>query len=461
VVTPSDGHLEMISQSQQTLVDLDDNGAQLLSAEIARYIGTKIVASLLASGVAPGDFVVFQAVNSVNLLSGVYGSLLAGFAPIVIGEKLSERERNDILSSVPSPVIVTNDMLEVFAKNTVSSDTVLATVFACRPVHFTSGTSGKPKGVWSGWLSEQEANDLAGEERVAWDFDASDVHLVNGPLSHSAPLRFSLQTLLNGGLVIVPPRFDSAQARSFIESGLATTTFMAPIHMQRILDSAPLKATSLRLLAHAGSPCPDRVRRMAIEQFGLESLVEFYGSTEGQFTICNAREWLQREGTVGRARQRRELRVDSDQRIWCKVPHYARFEYLGDEAQTEAAWDGDWFTVNDVGRMDDDGYLYLETRRTDLIITGGVNVYPAEIERVLLELPSIEIAAAFGVEDAEWGQRVCLAYVGTATREEILAFCASNLAPYKHPKTILVVAELPTTHSGKINRRALSSLVES
>jgi long-chain acyl-CoA synthetase len=116
--------------------------------------------------------------------------------------------------------------------------------------------------------------------------------------------------------------------------------------------------------------------------------------------------------------------------------------------------------VGDVGRLDELGYLYLEGRRTDLIISGGVNVYPAEIERVLSELPGIVSLVAFGIDDPEWGQRVRIAFIGNVTDDEVLQFCHDNLAPYKHPKSIVQVTELPRTHTGKINRSALANLVQ-
>jgi long-chain acyl-CoA synthetase len=260
--------------------------------------------------------------------------------------------------------------------------------------------------------------------------------------------------------VLIPRKFDAEVVSPLLER-TATTAFMAPIHLQRLLDAAPPRVSSLRLLAHAGSSCPEPLRRRAIECFGLDTLVEFYGSTEGQFTRCPARESLARPGTVGRARAGRILRSDSEGRLWCRAPDYARFEYWNDPEKTSEAWDGDWFTVGDLGRVDEDGYVYLEGRRSDLIITGGVNVYPAEIELVLSALRGVDEVAVFGVDDVEWGQRVCLAYVGTASESELIEYAVGHLAPYKRPKTMIKVDSLPHTHSGKIDRMRLPSLLGS
>jgi long-chain acyl-CoA synthetase len=210
------------------------------------------------------------------------------------------------------------------------------------------------------------------------------------------------------------------------------------------------------LLAFAGSFCPPPVRAAALETFGPDVVREFYGSTEGQFTLCTPDEERHHPGTVGRARPGRTLRVDDTGRIWCRPPAHARFEYWGDPVKTAACWDGEWFTVGDLGRVDEDGYLFLDGRRSDLVISGGVNVYPAEIERVLSELAGVRQAVAFGVPDERWGQKVCVAVVGSVTEPEVVAYCAANLAPYKRPKVVHLADQLPLTHSGKVDRRRVA-----
>jgi long-chain acyl-CoA synthetase len=151
--------------------------------------------------------------------------------------------------------------------------------------------------------------------------------------------------------------------------------------------------------------------------------------------------------------------VDEDGTIWCRVPEHARFTYFGAPEKTAAAWrdtpDGPAFTVGDLGRLDDDGYLYLDGRREDLIISGGVNVYPVEVENALREHPGVEDVAVFGMDDDEWGQRVCAAVVGTATPEELSAFCRERLSPAKRPKEWLFVDALPRTATGKVRRSEL------
>jgi long-chain acyl-CoA synthetase len=268
-------------------------------------------------------------------------------------------------------------------------------------------------------------------------------------------------TLLAGGRVVGlsgTPGFDPGRITAIIERERPTTMFCVPTHLQRLFAHWDATGTPdlscFRLVAHAGAPCPDPVKRRLIEAFPPGSTWEFYGSTEGQFTACRSEEWLEHPGTVGRARPGRSLRVDDDGVIWCGVPRHARFEYFGDPAKTAAAWRGDEFTVGDLGRLDD-GYLYLDGRREDLVISGGVNVYPAEVENVLSGHPGVRDVAVYGVPDEQWGQRVVAAVVGTATAAELDAWARERLAPPKRPKEYRRLDELPRTATGKVLRRHL------
>lgn len=440
---------------------LDDAGTELLTPALADELGRRVVTWLRAGRHQPGARVLFQAPNSAALLAAVLGTLRARFAPVVISPTLTDRERTELVGDVGPCVVLDGEALNralTPRDDPTYSDEqtpALSDWFGCRPMHFTSGTSGRPKGVWSGWLTPDQGRALIAEEAAAWGTGAADRHLVCGPMSHSAPLRFPLLTLAAGGSVLIPRGFDPDVASRLVESGGATTTFMTPSHLQRILAARPPRTHALRLLAHAGSPCPLHVRTAARATFGEDVIREFYGSTEGQFTICTPAEFDRHPGTVGRARPGRTLRVDDSGLIWCRVPDHARFTYWNDPDQTARAWDGDWFTVGDLGRLDDDGYLYLDGRRSDLIITGGVNVYPAEIERVVLDLHGVRQAIAFGADDPQWGQRVCLAVIGDATEAQIRQHCRDQLAPAKRPKTIRLVDGLPLTHNGKVDRLGL------
>ena len=393
-------------------------------------------------------------------------SLLAdGIFPVPLDPALTAAERERILAPIAPDLLVTGGQQadELLAPRAGRSRSLPRG----RPIHCTSGTTGTPKGVWSGLLSTEDAAALVAEERDLWGFRGDDVNLVLSPLHHSAPLRFAMGTLLAGGRLVVPGRFDPARITAAIEHERPTTMFCVPTHLQRLFahwdEVGVPELSSFRLVAHAGAPCPPAVKHRLLDLFPAGSTWEFYGSTEGQFTACRSEEWLEHPGTVGRARPGRTLTTDDDGRIWCAVPRHARFTYLGAPEQTAAAWretaDGPAFTVGDVGRIDRDGYVHLDGRRTDLIISGGVNVYPLEVENALRDAPGVVDVAVFGVPDETWGQRVCAAVVGSATAEVLASHARAVLAPAKRPKDYLVVDELPMTATGKVQREALAPML--
>ncbi|MCY7395604.1 MAG: AMP-binding protein [Nocardioides sp.] len=388
--------------------------------------------------------------------------LATGVFPIPLDPRLTHAERTRILLPLdPDLVVDTEDQLLALLDTAPGS--LRSAPPRGRPMHVTSGTTGTPKGVDSGLLSDSDAAALVAEERDLWGFCENDVHLVLSPLHHSAPLRFATGTLLAGGRVLVPGPFDPARLSATITRERPTTMFCVPTHLQRLFahwdEVGVPDLSSFRLVAHAGAPCPDKVKHRLVELFPTGSTWEFYGSTEGQFTACTSEEWRQRPGTVGRARPGRALALDPDGTIWCTVPPHARFSYRADPEKTAAVWretsDGPAFSVGDLGHLDDDGYLYLHGRRHDLVISGGVNVYPLEVEQVLATCPGVDDVAVHGTDDEQWGQRVCATVVGTARPEELEAFARLHLAPPKRPKTWYFLDELPRTPTGKVLRDQL------
>jgi long-chain acyl-CoA synthetase len=453
-------------------VTTPDPTPEVLTAADADRRAAGFAAWLAARGASAGDRVVLAAPGGAGVVAAALGALRAGVVPVVLDPALPAAELRATVGDA-DPVAVLADPAELAAATAPARRPGATGPLLGRPMHYTSGTTGRRKGVWSGVLEPASATALWAEEAGLWGMAPDDVHVVASPLYHSAPLRFALVTLLHGGDVVLPGRFDAARFAAACAAHRATTTFLAPTQLGRlrgVLDGGgnggegaggPLG--SLRLLAHAGAPCPDGVKRWALDVLGPERVWEFYGSTEGQFTACRGDEWLARPGTVGRARPNRRLDVDGDGRIWCTVPPYARFTYWRDPERTAAAWRetaaGPAFTVGDAGHLDDDGYLHLLGRRDDLVISGGVNVYPAEVERVLGELPGVTEVAAFGVDDAEWGQRVEVAVVGTVAAAEVLAHARGHLPPARRPKRVHVVEDLPRTSTGKILRRELPGLL--
>ncbi|WP_323794194.1 class I adenylate-forming enzyme family protein [Nocardioides sp.] len=411
----------------------------------------------MSDTVHEGDRVALLVPGSHAYLDAVHSMLARGIQVIPLDPRLSPYERERILTPL-SPHLVVEDDAALAAVTTADRGLPRA-----RPMHCTSGTTGIPKGVDSGLLSESDSAALVAEEADLWGFVADDVNLVLSPLYHSAPLRFALGTRLAGGRVVLPGPFDPAAVTAAITAERPTTMFCVPTHLQRLFahwdDVGVPDLSSFRLVAHAGAPCPTDVKRRLIDLFPEGSTWEFYGSTEGQFTACRSEEWVRRPGTVGRARPGRTLHLDDDGTIWCSVPSYARFSYFREPEKTARAWrdtpDGPAFSVGDAGRLDADGYLYLDGRRSDLIISGGVNVYPLEVEQVLGEHPGVDDIAVYAVDDPHWGQRVCAAVVGSVTEADLTAYARERLAPPKRPKTWTFRPDLPRTLTGKVRRDLL------
>jgi acyl-CoA synthetase (AMP-forming)/AMP-acid ligase II len=418
-------------------------------------------------GCRSGDRIAIVSPSSTEYLGVVLGALRVGIVPVLLNPALTARELTVLLADADPVTTLRNADLTRLVATEHESD--LADAPLARPMLYTSGTTGSPKGVWSGVLEERAAAAALAEERDLWGFAPDDVHLVVSPLYHSAPLRFAAGTLLAGGDVVVPGPSDVKSLATAISAARPTSTFVVPTHLRRLLassDRPPLD--SFRLVAHAGAPCPARLKRAAIDAFPTGSVWEFYGSTEGQFTACGPDEWIDRPGTVGCARPGRRLRIErpalEDQAleeptgvIWCDVPNFAHFEYWRDPVRTAAAWQGDRFSIGDLGRLDDDGYLFLDGRRDDLLITGGVNVYPLEVEHALLEHPDVRDAAVFGVPDDEWGQRVCAAVVTGVEPDQLAVWLRERLAPHKRPKQIIPVDDIPVSPTGKVRRAHLAA----
>jgi acyl-CoA synthetase (AMP-forming)/AMP-acid ligase II len=414
--------------------------------------------ALAAQGLQAGDRVAIVAGSSPAYLAAALGALRTGVVPVLLNPALLPAEQDALLTDAEPALVLRDADLSALLEGPPAD---LAPWPLARPMLYTSGTTGTPKGVWTGVLDEPAAAALLAEEREVWQFDAGDVHLVASALYHSAPLRFAAGTLLAGGSVVLVGGFDATFVAGVISRTAPTTTFVAPAHLHRLFSLPALPPLgSFRLVAHAGAPCPAPLKRRAVAELPRGAVVEFYGSTEGQFTVCTTVEWEARPGTVGRARPGRRLRADADRTIWCSVPDHARFEYWRDPAKTAAAWRGDAFTVGDLGRLDAAGYLFLDGRRDDLVISGGMNVYPLEVERVLLDHPGVVDAVVFGAADERWGQRVCAAVVAAPRSaldgKAIGAWAEAHLAPYKRPKDVLLVDAIPVSATGKVRRADLA-----
>jgi long-chain acyl-CoA synthetase len=337
---------------------------------------------------------------------------------------------------------------------------------------YTSGTTGRPKGVY-----RPERPPTSPAVLGLFGPRPGDVHLCTGPLYHAAPLAFSLGIPLSLGATVVLMDGWSAEATlQLIERHRVTHVHMVPTMFHRLLslpeqvrEGADL--SSLRFVVHGAAPCPVHVKQRLISWLG-PIVFEYYAATEGTATWVDSAAWLERPGTVGKVHPPDTVRIlDPDGQplppgepglVYIKAPEVGRFEYFKDAAKTQSTYLGDHFCLGDVGYLDEDGYLFLTDRSANLIISGGVNIYPAEVDAVLLEDPRVGDAATIGVPDEEWGETV-LAVVEPAPgvtgdhtlAAELTELCRSRLAHYKCPRRIEFVDELPRHDNGKIYKRLL------
>ena len=338
---------------------------------------------------------------------------------------------------------------------------------------YTSGTTGRPKGVSR--PPEDPATALAAARFSG--YQPGMVHLVTGPLYHTAPMLLSMNTPLHGGATLVlMERWDATTTLRLIEEHRVTHTHMVPTMFHRMLalpddTRAAADTSSLFAVIHGAAPCPVHVKQRLIEWLG-PVVWEYYGATEGAATLVDSHTWLRKPGTVGKPEPVEHVRVGDEEGValpagteglvWIRSKPEDRFVYHGDPDKTAGAYRGEYFTLGDVGYLDEDGYLVLTDRSAHLIVSGGVNIYPAEVDAVLLEHPAVADAATIGVPDDEWGESV-LAVVevrdGVAADDalaaELVEFCRSRLAAFKCPRAVDFVTQLPRQDNGKVAKTKL------
>ena len=343
---------------------------------------------------------------------------------------------------------------------------------------YTSGTTGRPKGVRrSPPTPAQAASSMATIAKVM-GFDARNpgamVTVVTGPMYHSAPNAYGLAAGRLGATVILQARFDPEELLRLIETHRVTHLHMVPIMFHRLLKLPEAVKTkydlsSLRFVVHAAAPCPAPVKRAMIEWWG-PVINEYYGATEtGPVVFCTSEEWLAHPGTVGKTLPEAEVRVIDAEGVTLppreigevvgRLRNAVEFTYHGDDRKRREAEKAGLIAPGDIGYFDEDGFLYLCDRAKDMIISGGVNIYPAEIEAELMKMPGVADCGLFGIPDDEYGEAVCAAVQpqpgASLDAAEVRAFLRQHMAGYKVPKTVEFHAELPREDSGKIFKRKL------
>jgi long-chain acyl-CoA synthetase len=349
------------------------------------------------------------------------------------------------------------------------------------PMFYTSGTTGRPKGVrgaLSGGATTPSAIIQLVATAVADYVPVPGRTLLVGPVYHSAQWAFTFLPMVGGSAVVMRQRFDPAEAVRLVDEWAITNVHLVPVQFKRLLDlpddvRAALDGASLEAVWHGAAPCPAPWKQAMIDWLGPK-VHEYYGSTEGSFiSRISAEEWLERGGSVGKPLANIELSVrDEDGRelpqgetgtLWFRNTLGMDFEYHNDPDKTAAAHlEPGVFTTGDVGHLDDDGYLWLSDRRIDMIISGGVNIYPAEIETVLAEHPAVADVAVIGVPDDEFGEQVkAVVQVvdgeepSAALADELVELSRAKLAGYKRPRTIDWIDRLPRSEAGKLLKREL------
>ncbi|MFC9735441.1 acyl-CoA synthetase [Streptomyces roseolus] len=465
----------------------------------------RMVHGLRAAGLGRGDAFAVVLPNGAEFLTAHLAATQAGFYLVPVNHHFVAAEIAWIVADSGAKVLIAHERFAEavgaaadeaglasshrYAVGTVPGFRPYAELLAGQPesepaertlgwvMNYTSGTTGRPRGIrrpLPGRLPEE--SHLGGFLGIFGirPFDAN-VHLVCSPLYHTAVLQFAAAALHIGHPLVLMDKWAPEEMLRLIDTYACTHTHMVPTQFHRLLalpeeTRARYDVSSMRHAVHGAAPCPEHVKRAMIAWWG-GCVEEYYAASEGGGAFATAEEWLKRPGTVGRAWPISELAILDDDgnplppgelgTVYLKM-NTGGFQYHKDAAKTAKSRVGDFFTVGDLGHLDEDGYLYLRDRKIDMIISGGVNVYPAEIEAVLLSHPAVADAAAFGVPHADWGEEVKAVVEtaegheeGPALAEEILAHCAGRLAGFKRPKSLDFVAVMPRDPNGKLYKRRL------
>lgn len=432
----------------------------------------RLARAYAALGVRQGDLVSILVPNSIEWYEAAIATWKLGAIPQPLSPRLPARERDQVLALAPRALVVGVPPGETVAAPSVplgfepdasvSAEPLPPAVSPSYKAPTSGGSTGVPKLIVAG-----QSSLLPREAGKAFLLEEGDIQLITGPLYHSTPLTLSPLGLLLGHHLVVMPRFDAAEALRLIREHRVTFLATVPTMLQRMLhviESDPDAAdfSSVRVLWHMGAPCPPWLKERWIDLVGGEHIWELYGGTELQaLTFINGTEWLAHKGSVGRvvSGEMRVLDEDGNECAPGEVGEiYLRptpgspktYRYIGATPRSI----GDWESLGDMGHFDTDGYLYLSDRRTDMILIGGRNVYPAEVEAALLEHPAVASCAVVGLPHDDLGQvpHAVVEARAAVTEDELVRHLMERLVSYKVPRTFDFVDEPLRDDAGKVRR---------
>jgi long-chain acyl-CoA synthetase len=450
-------------------------------------------------GIGPGGHVAMLMGNRVEFIELMLGALLSGVWLTPINWHLTAEEAAYIVEDSSAQLVIADPEFEAVARAAAGYRPVLVAgdeldralaaagvapfdvdAVAGGSMLYTSGTTGRPKGVKRSTSSSVGAQVLLTRATgPIIGLDGGGPHLVTGPLYHAAPLGYAFIDLQNGATMVIMPRWDELRALALIEDRRIHNSHLVPTMFVRLLRlpeevRARFDPSSLATVLHGAAPVSVAVKTRMIEWWG-PVLLEYWGASEGGVvTTVGSEDWLANPGTVGRAVPSYEVfTTDPDgQRLpvgevgtlWCRnTVSNSVFEYHNAPEKTaEAFLEPGTYTIGDIGRVDADGWVYLADRAANMIISGGVNIYPAEIEQVLVEHPAVADAGVFGIPDEEWGESVKAAVelidgeqASSDLEADILSFARRHLSGYKVPRSIDFEVALPRHPTGKLYTRLL------
>lgn len=495
-MNPTDTSLP--TRADKTAVVIAETGETLTHGQLHERSGR--LAGFLAQRLGEGEVIAVLLSNRLEYFEACFGARRAGLYYVPVSTHLTSGELAHILEDSGARLLITEDRFsETLAALDVARREAMEILSVDTPAYqgivaqgrvadlpgralgldfaYSSGTTGRPKGIRHAMSGDREL--ARAVQTASWtaffNLDAHSVYLSPAPLYHAAPLRFSIRCVANGGTVVSLQKFDAERALAAMETHRVTHSQWVPTMFVRLLNlpEATRQRYDLshhRQALHAAAPCPAEIKRKMLDWWGPMIWEYYTGSERAGATAISAQDWLRHPGSVGQAVQGRLHIVDAE---WRECPVGVdglvcfeggpRFQYHNDAAKTRDAHSPQgWATFGDIGHVDADGYLFLTDRRANMIISGGVNIYPQEAENALLEHPLVHDVAVIGVPNADFGEEVKAvvelkdpAQASDDTAALLIAHCRERLSHLKCPRSVDFATALPRSETGKLLKRLI------